>query len=140
MKLQFQQARAQVEFQTVGADFSYPGDRLHLASVVYNLLDNALKYSPVRANIVVTLIQDTEHLTLQVRDRASASPPLTAIKSLKNSSGCLGDVHNVKGHGLGLDYVAGVVSQHQRHIEVESGVGKGTCFTITLPMEKSSLQ
>ncbi len=134
MKLQFEQSGAQVGFQTTGSDFSYRGDRLHLTSVVYNLLDNALKYSPIRPDIAIGLAQDAGQLTLQVRDRGIGIPAAYRDKIFEKFFRVpAGDVHNVKGHGLGLSYVAGVVSQHGGRIEVDSEVGAGACFTVILP-------
>lgn len=134
MKLQFEKQGARVGFQTDGADFSFRGDRMHLASVVYNLLDNALKYSPLKPDIAVDLAQEPGQITLQVRDKGIGIPAAYRDKVFEKFFRVpTGDVHNVKGHGLGLSYVAGVVSQHGGRIELDSAAGEGTCFRILLP-------
>ncbi|MFN0213423.1 MAG: sensor histidine kinase [Saprospiraceae bacterium] len=134
MKLQFEKYRAEVKFSISGTDFWLRGDRLHLASVLYNLLENALKYSPVPPQIKVDLRHLDDQLTLQVRDQGQGIPKeyLDRIfdKFFRVPSG---DVHNVKGHGLGLNYVAGVVSLHKGSVEVESEEGVGSSFTVVLP-------
>lgn len=134
MKLQFEKYGAKIGFSTSGADFSLEGDRLHLASVVYNLLDNALKYSPKHPNISLKLVQQEHQLTFQVQDQGQGIPTAYLEKIFEKFFRVpSGDVHNVKGHGLGLSYVAGVVHQHRGAIRVESREGAGACFTITLP-------
>jgi signal transduction histidine kinase len=134
MKLQFEKYGAKVGFSTSGADFSLEGDRLHLASVVYNLLDNALKYSPKHPDISLKLEQQEHQLTFQVQDQGRGIPTAYLEKIFEKFFRVpSGDVHNVKGHGLGLSYVAGVVQQHRGAIRVESREGAGACFTITLP-------
>jgi two-component system, OmpR family, phosphate regulon sensor histidine kinase PhoR len=134
MKLQFEKYNASVQFNSGASDFSFTGDRLHLASVVYNLLDNALKYSTEKPEIAVSLDQNNGHFTLAVRDKGRGIPEAFRDKIFdKFFRVPTGDVHNVKGHGLGLSYVAGVVRTHGGDIGVESREGAGSTFTIRLP-------
>jgi two-component system, OmpR family, phosphate regulon sensor histidine kinase PhoR len=134
MKLQFEKYNASVQFNCSTSDFSFTGDRLHLASVVYNLLDNALKYSPVNPEIAIDLTQSDSHVTLAVRDKGRGIPEIFRDKIFEKFFRVpTGDVHNVKGHGLGLSYVAGVVKTHGGDIGVESREGFGSTFTIRLP-------
>lgn len=135
MKLQFEKYRANVSLSTTGSDFSLRGDRLHLVSVLYNLLENALKYSPLPPQIMVSLAHTDHHLTLQVRDQGHGIPAEYQSRIFEKFFRVpTGDVHDVKGHGLGLNYVAGVVRLHQGSIEVESKEGIGTAFTVKLPI------
>lgn len=137
MKLQFEKYRADVSLSLSGTDFSMRGDRLHLISVLYNLLENALKYSPTPPQISVHLAQSEQQLTLQVRDRGQGIPKEYLGRIFEKFFRVpTGNVHNVKGHGLGLNYVAGVVRLHQGNIEVESREGEGTAFTVTLPTQR----
>lgn len=134
MKLQFEQRRAQVEFEVAEQAFPLQADRLHLASVVYNLLDNALKYSSEVPQIKVSLQQNEQEVQLSVSDRGRGIPAAYQTRIFETFFRVpTGDVHNVKGHGLGLSYVSGVVQRHQGKIEVESQEGAGSTFTITLP-------
>ncbi len=134
MKLQFEKYRADVSLSVSGTDFSLRGDRLHLVSVLYNLLENALKYSPLPPQIMVSLAHSEHHLTLQVRDQGHGIPAEYQGRIFEKFFRVpTGDVHDVKGHGLGLNYVAGVVRLHQGSIEVESKEGVGTAFTVKLP-------
>jgi signal transduction histidine kinase len=135
MKLQFEKYRAEVSLSISGTDFSLRGDRLHLVSVLYNLLENALKYSPLPPHIAVNLAHSESQLTLQIRDQGRGIPTEYLGRIFEKFFRVpTGDVHDVKGHGLGLNYVAGVVRLHHGSIEVESREGVGTAFTVKLPI------
>ncbi|HAD13510.1 MAG TPA: hypothetical protein DCF33_13875 [Saprospirales bacterium] len=134
MKLQFEKYRAEVNLNVTGQHFNLRGDRLHLVSVLYNLLENALKYSLESPKIEVRLAQAGGQLTLQVRDQGRGIPAAYLDRIFdKFFRVPTGDVHDVKGHGLGLNYVAGVVRLHQGQIEVNSQEGVGTEFTVRFP-------
>lgn len=136
MKLQFEKYRAVVSLSISGTDFSLRGDRLHLVSVLYNLLENALKYSPLPPHITLDLSHTEHHLTLKVRDEGQGIPAEYLGRIFEKFFRVpTGDVHNVKGHGLGLNYVAGVVRLHHGSIAVESKEGIGTEFTVMLPVK-----
>ncbi len=135
MKLQFEKYRAEVTLTISGSDFRLHGDRLHLVSVLYNLLENALKYSPLPPHITVNLAHSESQLSLQVRDQGRGIPTEYQGRIFEKFFRVpTGDVHDVKGHGLGLNYVAGVVRLHHGSIDVESKEGIGTAFTVKLPV------
>lgn len=134
MKLQFEKCRAEVHFEPQGSDFQASVDRIHLTNVIYNLLDNALKYSENIPEIALQLSETPTQLTLIVRDKGIGIPAEYQTRVFdKFFRVPTGDTHNVKGYGLGLNYVASVVEQHHGTISVESEAGKGSTFTITLP-------
>jgi signal transduction histidine kinase len=133
MKLQFEKCMAQVRFEAGEGNFNFRGDRLHLASVVYNLLDNALKYSPKDPEILVELTKENGSIILKISDRGIGIPPAYKDKVFEKFFRIpTGDVHNVKGHGLGLSYVASVVEKHGGSVSVEQREGGGTAFRISL--------
>ena len=135
MKIQFEKYRAEVSFSASGENFVLRGDRLHLTSVVYNLLDNALKYSHSSPQIAILLAQSEGQLALQVRDRGRGIPAAYRERVFEKFFRVpTGDVHDVKGHGLGLSYVAGVVRLHGGSIGVESTEGEGASFEVKLPV------
>lgn len=135
MKLQFENRGAQVSFETTGHPFTISGDRMHLASVVYNLLDNALKYSPSQPEIAVRLFSEGNEIKLEVADRGIGIAPEHRERIFEKFYRVpTGNVHNVKGHGLGLSYVASVVQQHGGRIWVEDIDGGGSVFVIALPV------
>ena len=134
MKIQFEKFRANVQFTTQGSDFLLTADRVHLTNVIYNLLDNALKYSESAPEIALQLSETPTQLTLIVSDQGIGIPAEYQTRVFdKFFRVPTGDTHNVKGYGLGLNYVASVVQQHHGTITVESEAGKGSTFTITLP-------
>lgn len=133
-KLQFEKLAAEVDFQTTGANFVVQGDKTHLTSVIYNLLDNALKYSPEQPQIEVSLDGSADQIKVRVQDAGMGIEKVYLDKIFdKFFRVPTGNAHNVKGHGLGLNYVASVIQKHQGEIQVESQVGKGSSFTVLFP-------
>ncbi len=138
MKLQFEKFAAQIKFNVKGSSFIVNGDRIHLTSVIYNLLDNALKYSTPTPNpsIAVNLELQKDQLHLQVIDNGMGIPAEFKDKIFEKFFRVpTGDQHDIKGHGLGLNYVANVIRKHEGNIAVESEMGKGSTFTIKLPAD-----
>ena len=134
MKLQFEKCKASVDFDCTGDTFTVKADRIHLTNVIYNLLENALKYSPNRPEIQVRLAQVSGTVQFSVQDSGVGIPVEYQKKIFEKFFRVpTGDVHNVKGHGLGLSYVASIVTQHGGTIEVQSEVGKGSKFVIVMP-------
>jgi signal transduction histidine kinase len=125
--------QAQVDFRAEGAPYEVMGDRLHLANMLYNLLDNALKYSPNQPKIGLRLLYAPNKLTITVIDQGIGIPEAYRHKVLdKYFRVPTGDVHNVKGHGLGLSYVASVVAAHGGTIAVAGNEGGGTVVQVDL--------
>ena len=134
LSLQFEKNRAKVNFTTEGQDFQIDADPIHLTNVVYNLLDNALKYSKDQPNIDINLSEHNGSLTLSVKDQGIGIPKEYQSKVFDQFFRVPnGDRHNVKGYGLGLSYVAGVIQQHGGQIILDSEVDNGTRFTVFLP-------
>ena len=134
MKLQFDKLTAQVRFQANTAHTMMMGDRIHLTNVIYNLLDNALKYSPGNASIDIELQETANQIQLKVQDQGIGIPAEYRNKIFEKFFRVPnGDRHDVKGYGLGLSYVASVVHKHQGSIGLESQPGQGSCFTIQFP-------
>jgi signal transduction histidine kinase len=138
MKLVFEKQDAKVTFEKQGDNFSILGGSVHLTSVVYNLLDNALKYSLINPEIVIRLQENASQIILSVKDNgigiASEYRKKVFEKFFRVPTG---DVHNIKGHGLGLSYVESVVRSHNGTIELQSKPGNGSTFIITLPKQNT---
>ena len=133
MRLQIEKYHAQVSVSQNGNTY-VQADRLHLLSVVFNLLDNALKYSRAAPIIQIGLTGNDEAVRLTVADNGIGIVPEYKNKIFdKFFRVPTGDTHNAKGYGLGLSYVAHVVKKHQGQIFVDSTPDGGTKFTITLP-------
>ena len=112
-------------------------DEVHFQNVINNLLDNAVKYrkpdSPL--DIYIKTWNDDEHLYLSIRDTGIGIKKESLKRVFEKFYRVhTGNVHDVKGFGLGLAYVKNVVNLHQGEIRVDSEVGKGTTFTIKLPV------
>lgn len=133
MKLQFEKYKAQVSVHAHGKDFVIKADRLHVTSVIYNLLDNALKYSKANPAIQVDLSETANDIEIGVSDNGIGISPEYQKKIFdKFFRVPTGDTHNVKGYGLGLSYVAYVVQRHKGSIDLESQPGVGSRFIIKL--------
>lgn len=133
MKLQIEKHHAAV-FVNQEGDTSLQGDRLHLLSVVFNLLDNALKYGNGNTAIKIELKGKEKMVEISIADNGIGISPEYKDKVFEKFFRVpAGDTHNSKGYGLGLSYVAHVVQKHKGNIEVESQHGIGTKFIISLP-------
>ncbi|HEY8967952.1 MAG TPA: HAMP domain-containing sensor histidine kinase, partial [Puia sp.] len=134
MRLQFEKYHANIHFQTDEEKFFLRADKLHFTSVIYNLLDNALKYSKAAPRVMVHLQGENEFVLLSVSDNGIGIPTSYLDKIFdKFFRVPTGDHHNVKGYGLGLSYVAYVVNRHGGEIRVRSEEGVGSHFTIKIP-------
>jgi two-component system phosphate regulon sensor histidine kinase PhoR len=134
MRLQFEKYHAKVNLYTEGDNFVVEADKLHITSVIYNLLDNALKYSRENPVIDVWLKSNPDAIEFSVSDNGIGIPPAYREKVFdKFFRVPTGDKHNIKGYGLGLSYVAEVIKRHQGNVRVESELGKGSTFTARFP-------
>lgn len=134
MRLVFEKQNTQVSFTKVGYSFNLRGSNTHLTHVFYNLLDNALKYSKENGVVSVVITEEVEQITVAIEDQGIGIPVEYQKKIFEKFFRVpTGDIHNTKGYGLGLNYVATVIESHNGTIDVTSEVNAGTCFTIYLP-------
>ena len=134
MRLQFEKQQATVDYSISGEDFHLEGDRIHLTSVIYNLIDNALKYTKGKPQIVVELHNSSDALRLVVADNGIGIAPEHQEKIFEKFFRVpSGDMHDTKGYGLGLSYVANVIKQHHGTVQLESKPGQGSRFSIRIP-------
>ena len=107
----------------------------HFTNVLVNVLDNAIKYSDEAPKIDVTTENVGNNIILKIADQGNGMTKQVQKKVFeKFYREHTGNVHNVKGHGLGLAYVKQMIEDHQGHISVESEKGKGSTFIIKLPL------
>lgn len=107
----------------------------HLTNVLVNILDNAIKYSDDAPRIDVTTENVGNSIILKIADQGNGMTKQVQKKVFeKFYREHTGNVHNVKGHGLGLAYVKRMVEDHHGHVSVESEKGKGSTFIIKLPL------
>ena len=114
------------------------GDRTHLTNAITNLIENAIKYSNGSPEILIYTLSDEKHFVVSVTDKGIDIPMKSISKIFDNFYRVPhGNIHNVKGYGLGLGYVKKIVQLHHGRIEVQSEEGKGSTFTIYLPLKIS---
>ena len=107
----------------------------HFTNVLVNILDNAIKYSPDTPKIDVYTENVGTNIILKIKDHGSGMSKAAQKRVFeKFYREHTGNIHNVKGHGLGLAYVKRIVDDHQGHISVESEKEKGSTFIIKLPL------
>jgi two-component system phosphate regulon sensor histidine kinase PhoR len=98
-----------------------------------NLIDNANKYSPSNPRIIVATRKANNQVIIEVKDSGLGMSKESMKKVFeKFYRVSTGNVHNVKGFGLGLNYVKSIIEKHGGAVEVESEIGKGTIFRIIL--------
>ncbi|OFX62424.1 MAG: hypothetical protein A2066_10100 [Bacteroidetes bacterium GWB2_41_8] len=111
------------------------GDDVHITNVLFNLLDNAVKYSKEEPRIIISTELDGEFLMLSVKDHGIGIQKEHVSQIFERFYRVpTGNVHDVKGFGLGLSYVKKIVDAHRGKIKVESSLNKGTKFMIYFPI------
>ncbi len=110
-------------------------NEMHFGNVIVNILDNAVKYSPEAPKIDVFTEVANNNIVIKIQDQG-AGMSKTVLKKVfeKFYREHTGDIHNVKGHGLGLAYVKKIVEDHQGEVYAESEKDKGSSFYIKLPL------
>lgn len=134
MRIQFEKRGAKVTFETEGDDFLIKGDKTHMTGVVYNLLENALKYSPARPEINLRLKKQNGQVVLEIQDHGIGIAPEYQEKIFEKLFRVpQQNRHDVKGHGLGLSYVADVIKKHKGLVQLSSQPGFGSTFSLSIP-------
>lgn len=110
------------------------GDETHLTNVLLNLVDNAIKYSPEDLFISIRAHMKVDEIIVSIQDHGIGMSR-ESVKNIfqKFYRVSTGNIHDVKGFGLGLAYVKSIVDAHQGTIRVESELGKGSKFILSLP-------
>ncbi len=111
-------------------------DKVHFSNIIYNLLDNAIKYSIKAPEVSIHTSSDKTGITIRVSDKGLGISKDDQRKIFEKFYRVpTGNVHNVKGFGLGLSYVKAIVEKHSGNITLESSLGKGSVFTIFIPFQ-----
>ncbi|HEY1037771.1 MAG TPA: HAMP domain-containing sensor histidine kinase, partial [Bacteroidia bacterium] len=114
--------------------YKVTGDKTHLTNAFANLVDNAIKYSGTKPELFIQTINIAQNLVIRIADKGIGIDKEYQDKVFdKFFRVPTGDVHDVKGFGLGLAYTKTIIELHQGSIEVQSEKGKGTTFIITIP-------
>jgi two-component system, OmpR family, phosphate regulon sensor histidine kinase PhoR len=108
-------------------------DRMHLVNVLTNLVDNAIKYSKEKPEIEIILKRENKKIHLTVKDKGIGIKKEHVSRIFdKLYRVPTGNVHNVKGFGLGLSYVKAIAELHNWDVVVRSKYGEGTEFTVVI--------
>ncbi len=112
------------------------GDQTHISNIIHNLLDNANKYSPETPQILVSTRNTATGIEISIKDNGIGMSK-DALKHIfdKFYRVHTGNIHDVKGFGLGLSYVKVIVTAHNGSIDVKSELGKGSTFILHLPFK-----
>jgi two-component system phosphate regulon sensor histidine kinase PhoR len=136
--LRLQEKQGSLETNLEASNDLIEGDEVHISNLVNNLMDNAVKYSKenVPPRITISTSSNEKKFTIRIEDNGIGMTR-ESVKRIfeKFYRAHTGNIHNVKGFGLGLSYVKTVVEAHEGAIRAESTLGKGSCFTIDLPVK-----
>lgn len=136
--LRLQEKQGTLEMDLNAEEDLIEGDEVHISNLVNNLMDNAVKYSKegVPPKICITTSSNNKKFIFKIEDNGIGMTRETVKRIFeKFYRAHTGNIHNVKGFGLGLSYVKTVVEGHEGHIKADSTLGKGSCFTIEFPLK-----
>ena len=134
-KLQLEEIHANVILQLEDGYDMANADDVHFTNLISNLIDNAIKYSRDKLMIRIQTQRTGKNISIRIEDNGIGMSKETQRRIFeKFYRAHTGNVHNVKGFGLGLSYVKSVVDAHNGRIKVESTLGRGTTFILEIPM------
>jgi two-component system phosphate regulon sensor histidine kinase PhoR len=139
-RVRFQQSEKEIRIaeEYEAADDRVFGDEMHLVNVFVNLLENAVKYCPTVPEIIIKTKNEDDKLIISVSDNGIGIKKEDLKEVFQKFYRVpTGNLHNVKGFGLGLHYVKSIVEMHGGEVKAESIFGKGSTFTVTLPLFKN---
>lgn len=134
MQIQIEHKQGNVCIDFRASNVVIMGDRTHLHNALCNLLDNAIKYAKEKPDITIHTRNTRENVQIVVEDKGIGIEKEYQQQVFEKFFRVpTGDVHDVKGFGLGLTYIKNIVKLHKGSIELHSEKGKGTTFIITIP-------
>lgn len=134
-ELRVKNKEGKLEAELLAENDLIKGDEIHLTNVIFNLFDNAVKYSREKPEIMIKTESKNGQLLISVKDNGIGIPKEHLDQIFERFFRVpTGNVHDVKGFGLGLSYVKKIVESHQGKIKAESVVNKGTKFVIYFPL------
>lgn len=137
IQLQVEEKQGKLEVHMEAEKDIIMADEVHFTNLINNLLDNAVKYSKENPHIKLSTKNAGNMLKIRIEDNGIGMSKETINRIFeKFYRAHTGNVHNVKGFGLGLSYVKTMVEAHQGTIRAESVLGRGSAFTIIIPLAK----
>ena len=137
-QIQLSECNGKLELYLDNSKSKVWADKVHLTNVIYNLMDNAVKYCNEKPVIRISITDHDNRITLRVQDNGIGIDKKYHQRIFDKFFRIpTGNVHDVKGFGIGLNYVMNVVKGHKWDIALDSAPGKGSTFSITFPQIKS---
>ena len=134
-QLQLEDRQGKVEMNYNAKNDEIVADEAHFSNLLSNLFDNAIKYSKENLCIKVSTCNTNKMLQIKIEDNGIGMNKETTKRVFeKFYRAHTGNIHNVKGFGLGMSYVKTVIDVHKGRIKVDSTLGKGSCFTVEVPL------
>ena len=136
MAVKFHKQGVKVDLDLMASNPNIVADRIHLTNILFNLIDNAVKYSGKDPHIVIRTAQTPDGVSLEVEDNGVGIAKEHLGKVFERLYRVpTGNVHDVKGFGLGLSYVRNVVERHGGSVHIASQVNEGTTLKLLLPFK-----
>jgi two-component system phosphate regulon sensor histidine kinase PhoR len=139
--LQLEEKKGHAELLLNAENDLVEADEVHFSNLINNLIDNAIKYSKENTPIYIKITTQSngKKLTIRVEDNGIGMNKETVKRVFERFYRAhTGNIHNVKGFGLGLSYVKTIVEAHHGDIKADSTLGKGSTFTLDLPLKKAT--
>lgn len=136
--VQIEQKEGEVELEFEAIDEIVSADEVHISNILNNLIDNAIKYSPEKLHLTIRTRNENDGIAISIADKGigmSRDQQQRIFDTFYRVP--TGNVHDVKGFGLGLSYVKKMVEAHQGTVTVQSKPGEGSTFTAWLPIRKA---
>lgn len=135
LSLQIQEKQGTLTLKLAAQKHIIKADDVHFSNIIFNLLDNAIKYSGEQPKIEVETLNQSSMLAIKIKDNGIGMNKETQARVFeKFYRAHTGNLHNVKGFGLGLSYVKAMAEAHGGKVKVDSAAGKGSTFTVTFPL------
>jgi two-component system, OmpR family, phosphate regulon sensor histidine kinase PhoR len=136
-RLHIEKRQGQISLELDEKSSYLMGDEVHITNVFYNLIDNAVKYCQTNPEVEIKLSVWKDQHEISIRDNGIGIARENLGRIFENFYRVpTGNIHNVKGFGLGLSYVKKIVEEHKGRISVESELNVGTVFTVFLPVHQ----
>jgi two-component system phosphate regulon sensor histidine kinase PhoR len=135
--LRLQEKGGSLELKLEATNDVIEADEVHFSNLINNLMDNAVKYSKenVPPRISLTTTSNARRFSIRIEDNGIGMTRETVKRIFeKFYRAHTGNIHNVKGFGLGLSYVKDIVEAHDGTVKADSVLGRGSCFTIEMPL------
>lgn len=138
-QLQIKDKDGKVEINLEAKNDEIIADESHFTNLLSNLIDNAIKYSKENLVLRIATANYGKYLQIKIQDNGIGMSKETVKRVFeKFYRAHTGNIHNVKGFGLGMSYVKTVIDVHKGRIKVDSTLGKGSCFTVEMPLAEQS--